>query len=267
MKLSVILLTWNSVKHIEKCLESIYNNICCIDFEVILVDNGSNDNTLEIVFKKFPKVIVIENANNRGVAPARNQGICVSRGEYILLLDTDAQLCTDVIDKLLETIEQNNNVGICGPRLIFPDGTVQNSCRKFPLLFTKFIRRIDFKWVQRFLKNEYYVEKMKFQSSFYVDYVIGACQMLRRRALEEVGILDDKIFYGPEDVDLCLRMWLKGWKVLYTQSASVIHYEQRITKAKFFSKLTFIHIKGLIYYFVKHRYCFSRKGLYKSINS
>lgn len=289
MKLSIVLLTWNSEKYIEKCLYSIRNGIDSNDYEIIVVDNGSADNTLKILNMEFPGIKLIRNISNRGVAPARNQGIEAASGEYILILDIDTYVYKGAIDRLLHFMEENQDVGLCGPRLCFDDGTMQNSFRRFPLLQTKVLRRINAGWAKRLLENEYYnmgtngynftytinggagegfieqdFNRMD-KEAFDVDYVIGACQIIRRSALDEVGLLDDKIFYGPEDVDLCLRMWLSGWRVSYLPNALVKHYEQRITKNKLFSYISIKHLQGLAYYFVKHRYLFSRKSLYHRI--
>lgn len=263
MKLSIILLTWNSEQFIENCINSLYNNN--VEQEIIIIDNGSTDNTLKIIKEKYPNVKLIKNTTNRGVAPARNQGIKEANGEYILILDIDTIVKENSIKKLVKYLDDNKNVGICGPKLVFSDGTVQNSCRKFPLVHTKILRRVPTNWADKILQDEYYIEQKNKQEPFTVDYIIGACQLVRREALDQVGLLDEKIFYGPEDVDFCLRMWLKGWKVVYLPDSEVIHLEQRITRKKFFSYITLKHILGLIYYFFKHRYFFNREELYKRI--
>lgn len=264
MKLSIVLLTWNSASFVKKCLDSLYQNLENMSFEIIIVDNRSTDNTCEIISSEHPAVRLIKNTVNRGVAPARNQGIKECSGQYILILDIDTQVQVGAIPKMLAYMEDHPKVGLCGSKLMYEDGSIQQSFRRFPLVHTKLLRRINTRWAKRMLSNEYYEEVSKAQN---VDYVIGACQLIRRSALEMTGPLDDKIFYGPEDVDLCLRMWLKGWKVAYLPFAHVTHYEQRITRKKLFSYLTLKHIQGLIYYFIKHRYLFSRKTLYQKINS
>lgn len=264
MKLSIVLLIWNSAAFIKKCLDSLYKSSENLNFEIIIVDNGSKDNTCEIISNQYPSVKLIRNAINRGIAPARNQGIREAKGKYILILDIDTQVLEGAIPKMLAYMEEHPEIGLCGPKLMYDDGTMQQSFRRFPLVQTKFLRRVNVSWAKRLLKNEYYEEALEARN---VDYVIGACQLIRRSALEMTGLLDDKIFYGPEDVDLCLRMWLKGWKVAYLPFAQVTHYEQRITQKKLFSYLTLMHLQGLIHYFFKHKYFFSRKKLYQKINT
>jgi GT2 family glycosyltransferase len=271
MKLSIVLLTWNSEKHVLNCLNSITNNVYARDTEIIVVDNGSVDDTISIISKQFPSVRLIKNSENIGIAPARNQGIKAAQGEYIMILDIDTSVHEGAINTLLKHMETYPEVGLCGPCLCFKDGTLQNSFRRFPLIQTKFLRRINTKWAKNLLMNEYYENdgsnnEKSVVEPIEVDYVIGACQIIRRRVIDEVGLLDDRIFYGPEDVDFCLRLWLKGWKVHYLPDAVVTHYEQRITRKRFFSYITIKHIQGLIHYFIKHRYLFSRKSLYSRIN-
>lgn len=267
MMVSVILLTWNSKKYAVDCLKAIYSGTHSYDFEIIIVDNGSKDSTTEIIEKNsnFPSLKIIKNTFNRGVARARNQGIAEAKGKYILLLDIDTAISEGSIEGLIAFMENNSTVGICAPKLLFPDGSVQNSCRRFPLIHTKIMRRLRGKWADDTVREEYYIQEMLQREPFDVDYVIGACQLIRRAALDEVGRLDANIFYGPEDVDLCVRMQLGKWRVVFIPTLTVVHYEQRVTKCKVLSVLTIKHVVALFYYFNKYRYWVSRKKLYKRI--
>lgn len=266
MKLSIVILTWNSMKFVDNCLGSLYCNMGIKDFEVIIIDNGSSDNTLSTIVRKYPDTVLIKNSINKGVAPARNQGISIASGEYILILDIDTYIYPETIKNMIRYMEENADTGICAPKLIFSNGDLQKSCRKFPLLHMKLLRRIDTNWAKSILESENYMEYLNGNVPFEVDYVIGACQLIRKSAMEKIGLLDEKIFYGPEDVDYCLRMWLNGYKVKFLPYLKIIHYEQRITKNKIFSSVTIKHIAGLIYYFNKYKYCFSRRKIYEKIN-
>ena len=266
MKLSIIILTWNSEKYIDNCINSIYNGSQMTDFEILLIDNGSKDKTLQKIEEKYSEIKLIKNKINRGIAPARNQGIKEAKGDYILILDIDTVVKDDSILKMMEFMEQHTEIGICGPKLVYQDGSLQSSCRRFPLVQTKFLRRFPMKVFEKYLKEELYCGRFEDKVGYWdVDYVIGACQMIRKKAFEDTGLLDERIFYGPEDVDLCLRMWLKGWKVIYYTEACIIHFEQRITKKRLVSKVSLKHVEGLIYYFFKHGYFFSRRGIYRRI--
>lgn len=251
--LSIIIITWNALGHLKKCLDSVFNTVKNIDYEIIVVDNNSSDGSTDFL-RKFPQITVIANNENKGVAGARNQGIKISCGKYILILDVDAELTSGAVENLVLFLDKNEKTGLVGPKLIHSDGALQYSCRKFPNVITKILRRVPF--AEKLLEKEQ-MRDWDHNSAKEVDYVIGACQLIRKKAIDETGVLDEKIFYGPEDVDFCLRLWRDNWQVYYNPEAVVIHHEQRITKKKFFTKITYLHIKGLIYYFWKHKYLFS----------
>ena len=217
-----------------------------------MVENASNDGTVEML-KKFPKIRIIKNQSNRGVSPARNQGMRIAQGRYLVLLDADTTITPNALDQMVEFMDKDPKVGICGPKLVSPNQELQFSCRKFPCLWTKILRRVPLRFAQNRLADELLID-WDHQQVRAVDYVIGACQIIRKEAFQAVGFLDENIFYGPEDIDYCIRMWRNGYKVCYNPFATVIHHEQRLTKKKLFSKLTLQHIKGLIYYFIKYRY-------------
>lgn len=217
-----------------------------------MVENASTDRTLEML-NQFPKIHVIKNQCNRGVGPARNQGMRLAKGRYILLLDADTTIIGNALDTLVTYMDNNPKVGICGPKLISPTNELQLSCRRFPTVLTKILRRAPLSLAQKLLKEELLAD-WDHNSIQEVDYIIGACQIIRKEAFKQIGYLDENIFYGPEDVDYCVRMWRKDWPVCYNPAATIMHHEQRITKKKLLSKLTLLHTKGLIYYFIKYRY-------------
>jgi GT2 family glycosyltransferase len=267
VELSIVILTWNSEHLLGKCLSSIRENTTTVDHEIIIVDNNSTDGTRTLLKSVDPEgsYNVILNRQNRGVGPARNQGIELATGKYILILDVDTIVTSGAIDELTDYLEQNARCGLVAPKLTDMEGNLQLTCRKFPTLGGKFLRRIPFKWAQRLLKNEE-MRDWDHASPRKVDYVIGACQLIRKSVIEKVGLLDENIFYGPEDIDFCLRVWQAGYEVVYNPEAVIIHDEQRITKRQLFSNITWEHAKGLAYFFWKHKYLFSRKSLYKSIS-
>src|SRR5262249_44998616 len=161
---------------------------------------------------------------------------------------------------LLADMETHPNVGLCGPKLVGLHGQLQLSCRLFPTLSDKLARRFPFAFTQR-ISRAAEMADWDHNCVREVDYVIGACQIIRRAALEEVGLLDGRIFYGPEDIDLCLRLHQAGWRVVYNPEAVVVHRERRVARS-FLSRLGWKHFWGIIYYFCKHGYLFSRRRLY-----
>ncbi len=266
LKLSIVILTWNSEKLLRRCLSSICKNTALESYEIIIIDNNSVDGTRDFLKSlnsdKFYRVIF--NNQNKGVAPARNQGIKIAKGKYILILDVDTIVTQNAIDTLVQYLDGNQNCGLVAAKLTDINNNLQYTCRLFPTIVSKFLRRTPFRWSQKLLDKEE-MREWDHSSIKEVDYVIGACQLVRASVFEKIGLLDENIFYGPEDVDFCLRVWQAGYKVVYNPEAIIIHDEQRITKRKLLSKVSWEHAKGLVYFFWKHKYLFSRKSLYRSI--
>ena len=229
----------------------------------IVVDNGSRDQTCAIVKATRPDALLVCNQDNRGVAPARNQGIRQAEGEYVLILDDDTVVYPGALDCLIRYMDSQPEVGLCGPKLIGVDGELQLSCRLFPTLVDKLARRLPTTWAEK-VTRPVEMADWDHQSIRPVDYVIGACQVIRHSALREVGLLDERIFYGPEDVDMCLRLQQAGWQVVYNPDAVVVHKERRVTRS-LRSRLLWKHVRGLGYYFRKHGYLLSRKRLYSRL--
>lgn len=258
MKLSILILTWNAKGHLLRCLDSL--KACTVpDWEIIVVDNGSTDGTVEYLeaLQRAGEIRVVFNGRNLGVGPARNEGFKVARGQYILSLDVDTEVQPGAIEHLVAVMDKHGDVGLCAARLHGPDGELQHTCRHFPTLQSKLFRQLPGPLRSALLQEDELLD-WDHRGLRYVGYVIGACQMIRHTALAHVGAYDPAIFYGPEDVDICLRMWQAGWKVLYDGDAVIIHHERRITKnwRRLFSRTTRAHMKSLVYYFLKHRYLF-----------
>ena len=260
---SIIILTWNSEQHIGTCLASLERGLGTFSSEVIVIDNGSSDRTRSIIREALPGVRLVSNPENRGVAPARNQGIRLAQGKYVLILDDDTVVQPGALDCLIRYMEDQPGTGLCGPRLTGADGELQLSCRRFPTLIDKLARRLPSILGQEIARKAEMAD-WDHRTIRDVDYVIGACQVIRRRALQEVGLLDERIFYGPEDVDICLRLQQAGWRVVYNPDAVVVHEERRISLSPG-SGLVWKHICGLGYYFWKHGYLLSRRRLYAQL--
>jgi GT2 family glycosyltransferase len=259
--LSIIILTWNSRDLLKACLDSVYGTIKATSFEVIVIDNASGDDTVEMVQQKYPDVILVRNRKNRGM-PARNQGLVIGRGNFLFLLDVDTVVHEHAIDRMVDYHRQHSEIGLLAAKIFYGDGSLDYSCRKFPTVLTKIARRSSSEWARRIRTNEELLD-WDHNTVREVDYVTGACQMIRRDAYKKVGPIDENIFYGPEDCDYCLRVWQAGYKVVYYPNATITHFAQRVTKKQPFSKLSWIQLKALCYYFLKHKYFFSRDNLYK----
>ncbi len=271
--ISAIILTWNSEKYIKRCLDALGESIKNWggEAEVFVVDNGSQDQTVKIIEeskKGFPsKIELVRLEKNLGTTVSRNRVLKKVTGDYILILDSDTEMRSDALRVLIEKMKEEKDIGILAPRLIYPDGSSQISCKRFPTAKTKLCKFLPLGFLRRWaVKDESYGEevyKKTSNGSFDVDYCISACWLVRREAISDIGLLDERIFYSPEDVDYCLRMWLSGWRVAYCPVAEVVHHTQRVSYKSFGAFLS--HLKGLAYYFMKHGYFLSRNKLYRRI--
>ena len=251
---SIVIISWKMKDYLNVCLESIYKVTAGITFELIVVDNDSQDGTSELIENNYKDIILIKNQENRGVAAARNQGINLASGQYILILDADTELNENSIEPMFKYMQQNLDVGLVGCKLVDSQNNLQYSCKRFPNFFALIFRRLEHKNLgqnSETLKN-HIMKDWDHNSISEVDYVIGACQFFRKEMVDKIGVYDDKIFYGPEDMDFCLRIWKSGYKVIYYPFTSIFHHEQRITKKKLFSKITFKHLQGIFYIYFKY---------------
>ena len=260
MSVSIIILTWNSEREIVACLTSLAQGLREFSFEVIVIDNGSQDKTCAVIKATGLEVRLLRNAENRGVAAARNQGVSLARGEYILILDDDTIIHPGAFDCLIRYMENQPEVGLCGPKLTDVFGKIHLSCGRFPTLVNKLARCMP-SIVARKVNRTAEMADWDHGTIRGVDYVIGACQLIRRRALQEVGLYDEHFFYGAEDFDMCLRMRQSGWQVMYNPDAAIVHKERRASRS-LRSGLLWKHIWALGYFFYKHGYLLSRRRLY-----
>jgi hypothetical protein len=225
--ISIIIVNYNNIRFLEACLNSVYNSTHRANFEIIFVDNKSIDNSVELVKSKFPTVRIIENKENLGFGKANNKGLAVYQGRYALLLNTDTIVKESAFDRLLEFMDSHPKAGACGPKLMNTDGTPQ---QQGGMLSRKF-------WLAS--------EPVK------VDFVIGACLMVRREVIDQVGGLDEGFFFANDDLDWCLRVRKAGWDVYFLPQAEVVHYGGFTTKL--FSQRPYVEgFRGGLYFAKKH---------------
>ncbi len=266
IEVSAILLTWNSARHIRRALRALARQREQISLEIVVVDNGSKDGSPELVRTIAPDAHVMVNPHNFGVARARNQGLKRVRGKYALLLDSDTEMTPGSLAGMVRFLDAHPVVGIVGPQLIDPTGSLQFSCRRFPSVPGKFLRQLPPRMRKTFsLAVEEEMHLLDRSTPQPVDYIIGACQLIRMATLGQIGLLDERMFYGPEDVDLCLRAWQRGWEVYYLPTSVVVHDEQRITR-RGPGTITLKHAVALMYYFWKHRYLWRRPDPRKALS-
>jgi hypothetical protein len=190
--------------------------------EVIVVDNGSQDGSAGEVKRLFPDIRLVENRQNFGFAKATNQGISLSSGRYILLLNPDTEVLEGSIESMVAFMESHPDAGIAGAQLLNEDGSRQNSIANFPTLTTELLNK---SLLRRLSPRRYPGKEMEYPDAIEVDSVIGACMVARREALERVGVLDEDYFLFLEETDWCYRMKAAGWKVYHLPQAKVIHFQ------------------------------------------
>jgi GT2 family glycosyltransferase len=222
MNLSFILVNWNTKDLILGALRSIVDTVHGYTYEIFVVDNGSRDGSLEAIAAAFPQVHLIQNEKNLGFARAVNQALVKARGDYIMLVNSDARLMDKAGKFLMTFLEENPDVGIAGGQLINEDGSKQNSVAPFPSLATELLNK---RLLRFFFPKRYPGKERNYPHPIDVDSVVGACLIVRRQAIEEVGYLDEGYFFFMEETDWCLRMKAKGWRVSFVPDARILHFQ------------------------------------------
>ena len=248
IKTSYIIITWNGRLLLQNLLLSMENQLKRTDIEVIVVDNGSTDGTVEWIQQNYPTIHLILLAENKGVAYARNRALEAAKGQYLLIIDNDIYLTDEAVRGLEDYMDAHPEVGLSGCKLLYPSGELQESCKPYPGIIQK-IKHVLFPASSSMT----YTEQIQRGEPFEPVYLIGACHMVRAKVYREIGPLDEHIFYGPEDCDYCIRVRERGYKVVYIPSLSMIHHCQRKTTTRPFSKLGREHIKALLYFYWKHK--------------
>jgi GT2 family glycosyltransferase len=283
MILSIIIPNYNGKSLLRGCLNSIYVHPPTGKYEIIVVDNASEDESQEIVKKEFPKVFLISNPQNKGFSYAVNRGIERSRGKYILLLNNDTLVIDNSLDLMVQFMDQNPHVDICGPNLLWKDMTLQRSAQTFPTLFREFLHANPI--LKKIYKGEgslshkflfFFLNLFKTEWASFIDYsktrevdvVTGAAFMFRRSCKHEIGLLDENYFMYSEEADYCYRIRKAGGKVYYYPEAHIIHFLGQTSKQEFKkgdwipNDMLIERYKSMLYFFKKHynqgRLCFLR---------
>lgn len=229
MDLSIIILNYKTRGLVKQCIRNVKGSVNNLDYEIIVIDNGSNDDCGQMVKENFPEIKFIQLPKNIGFAAGNNIGIKEARGEYIMLLNPDVTVLNDSINKMVEFMKTHPDVGLCGPKLINPNGTCQISCRTFQTPKLILYRRTpfgNFPTARKELRKHLMLD-FDHQTNREVDWVMGACMLVRKSALDKVGLLDERFFFYVEDMDWCRRFWENGFKVYYLAETEMVHLYER----------------------------------------
>jgi GT2 family glycosyltransferase len=249
MKITIIIANWNACHFLFKCICSLFEYPPLENFEIIVVDNASTDGSNLMVRERYPQVYLIENPENVGFARANNQAIRQADGKYVLLLNSDTVARQNALKELVNFMDDHPEAGAAGARLLNPDDTLQPNCFPEPTLLRELLRM--FHLSSMVPGSSYHMENWTQKKPREVDIIQGACLILRREALDQVGLLDENFFFYSEDVDLCYRLRRAGWHLYWVPTAELIHYGGQ--SSQLVATDSFIRLyQGKIQYMRKH---------------
>lgn len=268
-RISCVMLSYNSAKYLDLSLSAL---IAAFDHspgyhdEIWIIDNGSKDGSVEILKawqrREPERIKPIFFGENTGTTFSRNVALRSLTGQYVVVIDSDVvEIPPGTFETLIDRLEADPRNGMVVPMLTYPDGRFQLSTDVFPTLSRKVQRYLGLKAMERAQGKAAPPSAPQL-----VDYAISAFWLLSREAVEATGLFDEAIFYSPEDVDYCLRVWEAGYRIVYEPGAKVVHDAQEISRGLPIKKSTFSHAKGLAYLFKKHGYVLSRKDLYRRLS-
>jgi GT2 family glycosyltransferase len=241
---AVVVVTYDALPWLEQCLESVRG------LPTVVVDHGSTDGTVALVRARFPEVRLLEQ-ENLGLASGWNRGIDATESRWVLILNADAWLVGDALDRLVAIGEARTRAAVVAPKLLNPDGSLQRSVRGFPTtwrLATEYLYLRKLAPRTRAL-NAFYAAGFDHESEREAEFVMGACMLVRRSAIAEVGLLDESFFLFSEETDWCYRFVQAGWQVLYTPEARCVHVGGASHGGRLFRE----NVRGHLRFLWKHR--------------
>ncbi len=229
MDVSIIIVSYNVRDLLLACLASIEAWLSVTDFsvEVIVIDNASTDGSADSVRRRFPGTRVIELSQNLGFAAANNRGAEVASGRAIVFLNPDTTVVGDAFGAMLRFLDDNPTVGVVGPKILYPDGRIQSTRRRFPTRRTGFVEStiIQQYWRDNAILRRYYVSDRSDEETQEVDWLVGACLFTRREVLQSAGLFDERFFMYSEEIEWCHRVRGAGWKIIFLPAATIVHHE------------------------------------------
>lgn len=253
MKLSIIIVAWNVRDVLSDCLNSITQSLAAFPYEIIVVDNASTDGTADHIKNKFPAVRLVENKANQGFAAANNQGAAIANGQYLLILNPDTILFDHTLSKMVDFMDSNPAIAMCGPHILNEDKSLQKSVRNFPSWRGAFYRYTVLKYMGLFKSHftRWHNRQFDYDKQADVEQIIGAAMLIRKEIFEKIGRFDERFFMYYEEVDLCKRLKDCGFRVVYCPDIQLIHLGGKSAK-QIPAKTRYMSLQSLLRYFKRH---------------
>mgnify|MGYP000846362706 FL=1 len=262
--LAIVIVSWNVASLLRACLDSILHapDVTQRDgqlwvgqhsAEIWVVDSASSDGSANMVAQRYPQVRLIACETNVGFTAGNNLAMRRCEGRYLLLLNPDTEIVEDALSSMMDYMERHPDIGALGPQLRYPDGSVQSSRRRFPTLAMAFMEST---LLEQWLPDNRWARAYRFADAPAdviqpVDWVTGACMLVRRKAVERVGLMDEDLFMYSEELDWCRRLADDGWRVIYYPCAVVVHHEGRSAEQVAAARDIYFH-SSKVHYFRKH---------------
>ncbi len=237
---SIIIINYCSYNYTAKCIRSVQSVLHSDAYELIVIDNASDDGSAEKLRKQFANIIVHREENNRGFGSANNVGAKLAKGEYLFFLNNDTELIEDCITPLINILQHQPKVGIVAPKLLYPNGAFQLSYGKFPGLYNE--------WKTKKKKENSIVSPI---SEIQVDWVSGAAFCISKNLFTDVAGFDEEFFMYFEDIDLCKKVYQKEYQILYVPTVSLIHYKGK-SRRNINDRILYEYRKSQLHYYKKH---------------
>lgn len=232
LDVSIIIVAWNVRQLLHDCLKSVYDQTEGIDFEVIYVDNASEDGSVEMVAEQFPQVKIIKNRENKGFIKANNQGIEISEGRYVLLLNSDTIVLDNAITKTIKFADLHPEAAVVGCKVLSSDRTLQRTCFMYPSVLNMFLSATYLYKI--FPKSKFFGREgmtwWDYNDIREVETICGCFSLVRKEAIDQVGLMDETYYVYGDDPDWCYRFSKAGWEILFTPDPVIIHYGGQTTK-------------------------------------
>lgn len=261
MKLSITIVNYNQKYFPRLCVEALKKSKTNFEFEIIVCDNNSHDESLDYLKKAHKEGLIklVEPGRNLGYGAGHNFAARSAKGKYILILNTDITVEPDTLQKLVDYIEAHPEVGMVGPKLMYHNGEVQKSCRRHFKMFDLFIKRSFLKKLWPFKKryDSYIMGDFNHCSTQVVDLITGAFMVMPRELFNKINGFDERYFMFMEDFDLCRKTQDAGYKIVYYPEASAVHYHKRLSEGSLFKiifkKVSWFHLSSAFKYHWKWR--------------